>query len=72
MHQVVNKIWTLNVVARTPLTIISKLKNGNNLHHMQDRVILIGCVYSCEIGKGCIKCQYNASRIQNFQVQKGP
>ena len=28
---------------------------------MHDRVILIGCVYSCEIGKGCIKFQYNAS-----------
>ena len=62
MHQVVTKIWTLIVVARKTLTIISKLKKGNNLHHMQNRVILIYCVYKCEIGKGCITFQYNASR----------
>ena len=28
---------------------------------MRYRVILIGCVNSCEIGRGCIKFQYNAS-----------
>ena len=44
------------------------IKKDNNLHHMQDRVILIGSVYSCEIGKGCIKFQYNASVVTEITL----
>ena len=40
------------------------------MHHTQDRVILIGCVYSCEIGKGCMKCQYKSSNAMHEVVTK--
>ena len=57
MDQVNTEIWTINVITRKTLTRISKYKKGNYLQYMQDRFILLGCVYSFGIGKDCIKFQ---------------